>query len=366
MFEIQVPIAGRPYSIFLGRGEATENPALKTLVKSSTSVFLITNRTIWGKYSHRVRVKGSPLAPAVPLLIPDGERFKNMRWYQWLCRELVRRGADRRSLIIAMGGGVVGDIGGFVAGTVLRGIRLTQIPTSLLAQVDSSIGGKTAVNLPEGKNMVGAFYQPTLVVTDPLFLKTLPPRELRAGLYEAIKYAAILDRELFEFIEFQIKRLLRYDLEGLEKVIRHCASAKAAIVGKDERESGIRKILNFGHTFGHALEARTSYRRFKHGEAVGWGMMMATRLAEKLSMISPAESQRVVTCICAAGRLPKIADLAAETILRYVRHDKKAVAGKLQFVLPTGIGSGKVVDGVDVKMIRESYLEIQKENLAGR
>jgi 3-dehydroquinate synthase len=216
--------------------------------------------------------------------------------------------------------------------------------------------------LREGKNMVGAFYQPALVVTDPLFLKTLPPRELRAGLYEAIKYGVILKRELFEFIESRIEGLLRCDLEALETMIRHCASAKAAIVGEDERESGIRKILNFGHTLGHALEARTSYRRFKHGEAVGWGMMMATRLAEKRSMISPVDSKRVIACIRAAGRLPKITDLAVGTILRHMRHDKKAIAGNLPFILPTGIGSGKVVEGVDVKMIRESYLEIQKEN----
>ncbi|MBZ5552142.1 MAG: 3-dehydroquinate synthase [Acidobacteriia bacterium] len=363
MIEIQVPIATRRYSIILGRGEATENPALKSLVKSSTKVFLITNRTIWGKYSQRVRSKGSILASAVPLLIPDGERFKNMRWYQWLCRELVRRGADRKSLIVALGGGVVGDLAGFVASSVLRGLPLAQIPTSLLAQIDSSIGGKTAVNLPEGKNMVGAFYQPALVVTDPLFLKTLPPRELRAGLYEAIKYGVIEDRELFAFIESRIEDLLQCDLKALETVIRHCAFAKAAIVGKDERESGIRKTLNFGHTLGHALEAGTSYRRFKHGEAVAWGMLMATRLAEKLSLMSPADSRRVVACIGAAGPLPRISDLAADTIFKHMRHDKKAIAGKLQLVLPTEIGSVKVVEGVDAKMIRGAYREIQNESL---
>ncbi|MBZ5536674.1 MAG: 3-dehydroquinate synthase [Acidobacteriia bacterium] len=366
MVKIPVPISDRPYSVVLGRGEATENPALKHLVETSTSAFLITNRTIWAEYSHRVRSKGSVLASAVPLLIPDGERFKNLQWYEWLCREVVRRGADRKSLIIAMGGGVVGDLAGFVASTVLRGLDLTQVPTTLLAQIDSSIGGKTAVNLPEGKNLVGAFYQPALVVTDPLFLKTLPPRELRAGLYEAIKYGVVLNRELFEFIEARIEGLLRCDLEALETVIRHCAAAKAVIVGQDEHESGVRKILNFGHTLGHALEARTSYRRFKHGEAVGWGMMMATRLAEKLSLLSPGDSKRVVACIRAVGRLPKISDLADSTILRHMRHDKKAIAGKLQLVLPTEIGSGRIVEGVDVKMIRGSYLEIQKENFASR
>ncbi|MFI5176294.1 MAG: 3-dehydroquinate synthase family protein, partial [Terriglobia bacterium] len=247
----------------------------------------------------------------------------------------------------------------------LRGLPLAHIPTTLLAQIDSSMGGKTGVNLPEGKNMVGAFYQPALVVTDPTFLKTLPLRELRAGLYEAIKYGVVLDRNLFDFLEADMQGILGCDLQALETVIRHCASAKAEIVRQDERESGLRKILNFGHTFGHALEARTSYRRFKHGEAVGWGSMMATRLAEKLSLISPVDSKRIITCIRAVGKLPRISDVSASTVFSRMQHDKKSIAGTLQFVLPTGIGSGKVVAEIDPKLIRESYLEIQKEG-AGR
>jgi 3-dehydroquinate synthase len=365
MIEIPVSLHERSYSIVVGKGEAIQNPALGKLIRSSTKVFLITNGTIWGKYARLIHSPHSIMARSIPLLIPDGERFKNLGWYQKLCREIVRRGADRKSLILALGGGVVGDISGFVAASVLRGLPLAHIPTTLLAQIDSSIGGKTGVNLPEGKNMVGAFYQPALVVTDPTFLKTLPLRELRAGLYEAIKYGVVLDRNLFDFLEANMQGILGCDLQALETVIRHCASAKAEIVRQDERESGLRKILNFGHTFGHALEARTSYRRFKHGEAVGWGSMMATRLAEKLSLISPVDSKRIITCIRAVGKLPRISDRSASTVLSRMQHDKKSIAGTLQFVLPTGIGSGKVVAEIDPKLIRESYLEIQKEG-AGR
>jgi len=360
MFKIQIRLQERSYSIIVGQGEATTSPALRDVVEPSTKAFLITNHTIWKKYARLVRAKGSVLASAFPLLIPDGERFKNTKWYENLCREIVRHGADRRTVIVALGGGVVGDLSGFVAATVLRGLRLVQMPTTLLAQIDSSIGCETAVNLPEGKNMIGAFYQPALVVTDPQFLRTLPLRELKAGLYEAVKYGVVLDRELFELIEGRRAEILSYDLDVIEEVIRHCASVKAEIVGRDERESGTRMLLNFGHTIGHGLEAATAYRRFKHGEAVGWGSMIALRLAENLMMISREDSSRMTACLQAVGALPKISDLPFSSILTYMRHDKKAMGGKIHFVLPTGIGSGQVVSGIDVKLIRESYLEIQK------
>jgi 3-dehydroquinate synthase len=362
MFEIQVPLGERGYSIIVGKGESAANPKLKNILGASTRVFLVTNRTIWKIYSRQLCGKHQVFSKAIPLLIPDGERFKNLKWYENLCRGLVRQGVDRRSLIVALGGGVVGDVAGFVAATVLRGIRYVQLPTTLLAQIDSSIGGKTAVNLPEGKNLVGAFHQPSLVISDPLFLKTLPAREVRAGIYEAIKVGIILDRGLFEILEGQMARVLDLEPEVLEKVIQHCASAKAAVVVEDEREAGARKLLNFGHTIGHALEAITGYRRFKHGEAVGWGILVAVRLAEKMGSISGEDSDRMMNCVRSVGVLPKIADLKVADILRHMKRDKKAVAGELHWALPTGIGCGKVVKGADVTLVRESYLEIQKES----
>ncbi len=362
MFEIKVPLGERSYRILVGKGEASQNPSLREILEKSTRVFLITNRTIWNIYSRQIRSRRHALSRSQPLVIPDGERFKNVRWFETLCRELVKRGADRESSVVAFGGGVVGDVTGFVAASVLRGLRYVQVPTTLLAQIDSSIGGKTAINLPEGKNLLGAFFQPSLVISDPVFLKTLPPRELRAGIFEAIKYGAIVDCTLFEFIESHLENILRCDLDSIEIVIRRCASAKAEIVGKDEREAGIRKLLNFGHTVGHALESATQYGRFKHGEAVGWGSLVALRLADKLGMVTHGDAVRMMACIRAVGSLPRIYDLRAQAVLSQMRRDKKAVAGALRFVLPTGIGVGEVVEGVDMRLVRESYMEIQAES----
>lgn len=362
MFQIEVPLKERSYRIVVGAGVSTTLEALRETVETSTRVFLLTNRTIWKIYSKRMGLRSSATSTALPLRIPDGEQFKNLKWYEQVCREMVQRGVDRRSTVIAFGGGVVGDLAGFVAATVLRGLTFVQIPTTLLSQIDSSIGGKTAVNLPEGKNLVGAFYQPTLVATDPELLQTLPPRELRSGLYEAIKYGVMVDRTLFEFIEGNLPTLLKCDLEAVETVIRHCASAKARIVGEDERETGLRKILNFGHTVGHALESATHYRRFKHGEAVGWGSLVALHVAETMSMISRSEGRRMRACIRAVGGLPPIDDLKPKEILSHAERDKKAVAGSLQFILPTAIGAGQSMSGIDSSLIRDSLIAVQRES----
>ena len=195
-----------------------------------------------------------------------------------LCRKLTRAGADRKSLIVAVGGGVVGDVAGFVAASYLRGVALVHVPTTLVAQVDSSIGGKTGVNLPEGKNLVGAFYPPRLVLIDTDLLRTLPERQFRSGVAEVIKYGVIADAELFAYLEQNMEKLLRQDRDALEYVIPRCVEIKADVVSRDEHESGLREILNFGHTFGHALESVTKYRRYLHGEAVAWGMVAASLL----------------------------------------------------------------------------------------
>ena len=228
-----------------------------------------------------------------PIFINDAEHAKNLETVQGIYRELTRAGADRRSVIVAVGGGVVGDVAGFAAATYLRGVRLVQVPTTLVAQIDSAIGGKTGVNLPQGKNLIGAFYPPQFVIADPELLRTLPARQYRSALYEVIKYGVIGDIDLFEYLEGNMPIVLRRDPRALDWIIRRCVRAKAVVVSRDEKESGLRQILNFGHTFGHALEAATNYRRFLHGEAVGWGMLVATIASLVMRRIKIRESMRV-------------------------------------------------------------------------
>ncbi len=278
--------------------------------------------------------------------IGDGERFKSLRTAESLFAFLIERRVERADVIVALGGGVVGDLAGFVAATYLRGIRLIQVPTTLLAQIDSSVGGKTGVNHPLGKNLIGAFHQPSLVAIDPDVLHTLPPRQLQAGLYEALKYGVISDRRLFNRVARNIEKLKSLDSAELEHLIARCCEIKAGVVRSDERESGLRRILNFGHTVGHALEAVTHYRRFLHGEAVGLGMRAASRVAERLQLLASADREAIETAIHSVGRLPNANTLALDDIIAAMHHDKKVEAGRAAFVLPVEIG--KVVIRSDV------------------
>src|SRR5882762_2873148 len=227
------------------------------------------------------------------LLFDDREAAKNLSTVEHTCRQMVRAGADRRALLVAIGGGVVGDVAGFVAASYARGIELVHIPTTLVAQVDSAVGGKTGVNLPEGKNLVGAFYPAKLMIADPELLRTLPAREFRSGIYEIIKYGVIGDTKLFRFLEEKMEKLLRRDSAALNFAIERSIAQKARVVSQDEHESGLREILNFGHTFAHALENVTLYRKYLHGEAVGWGMIAAARLASAAGLFSARDSDRV-------------------------------------------------------------------------
>src|SRR5579864_3231265 len=253
-----------------------------------SSVHILSSPFVWNALEKKIR-QGIParLAPCVHLF-DDAESEKNLQSVEGLAQSLVAAGADRHALIVAIGGGVVGDVGGFVAATYLRGVAFVQVPTTLIAQVDSAVGGKTGVNLPEGKNLVGAFYPPCLVLADPTALATLPAREFRSGIYEVVKYGVIGDPRLFSFLEKHIEQLTQRDAVALDYVIPRCIRAKANVVGRDERESGLREILNFGHTFAHAYETATGYRLYLHGEAVGWGMIAAARLAERTGMLAPA------------------------------------------------------------------------------
>lgn len=297
-------------------------------------------------------------------LMNDAESAKNLRTVELAARALIRSGADRKSLLIAVGGGVIGDVAGFVAASYLRGIALVHVPTTLVAQVDSSIGGKTGVNLPEGKNLVGAFYPPARVIIDPLLLKTLPAREFRGGLAEVIKYGAIADAGLFSFLEKEMPLILRRDPASLDYIIRRSAQIKARVVSQDERESGVREILNFGHTFGHALETLTRYRHFQHGEAVAWGMMCAALLGHELGATSADTVSRIVALVRRIGPLPKWPRISPSDIIMAMRSDKKSHAGKIRFVLSPKIGAARSYDGVSLAAV-ERVLQFAPQFLHG-
>jgi 3-dehydroquinate synthase len=271
---------------------------------------------------------------------------------------LIANRFERGDGIIALGGGVVGDLAGFVAATFMRGVKYVQIPTTLLAQIDSSVGGKTAVNHALGKNLIGAFYQPRAVIIDPQSLRTLPKREIRAGLYEAIKYGVIRDEALAAFIRNNLDRIDLLDSETMIRLIARCCEIKAEVVTTDERESGLRRILNFGHTVGHALESVTLYRRLKHGEAVGYGMKCASAIAEKVGIIPPAEAEAIKYSVDALGRLPRIDDLKAQDVIAAMAHDKKVAQGKLPLILPTKIGAVVVRDDIAPTVIRTAVREL--------
>jgi 3-dehydroquinate synthase len=291
-------------------------------------------------------------------LMGDGEKYKSLRTAERAWSFLLEHRFERSDAIVALGGGVVGDLAGFVAATYQRGISFAQIPTTLLAQIDSSVGGKTAINHPLGKNMIGAFHQPRAVMIDPLALKTLAPRELRAGLYEVIKTGVIRDRALFEFTQASLGQIEANDQEVLSRIIARCCEIKAEVVAADERETGLRRILNFGHTIGHALEAVTNYRRLKHGEAVGYGMKSAAAIAEKAGIIAPVESQTIIAGIDSSGPLPVISDLRPRDILNAMTHDKKVAQGKIPFILPTRVGEVIVRDDIPPEIVRAAIKEL--------
>jgi 3-dehydroquinate synthase len=265
---------------------------------------------------------------------------------------LIRAGADRGSAIVAVGGGVVGDTAGFAAATFLRGITLVHIPTTLLAQVDSSVGGKVGVNHALGKNLIGAFHQPELVVIDPTLLRTLPRREFRSGLYEVVKYGMIASRDLFERVSHGTSPIFARDPDVLVPIIVESCRIKADVVSKDEREGGLRRILNYGHTIGHALESVTRYRRFRHGEAIAYGMLAAADLAVARGALAELERQALVKLIAELGPLPAVADLSINEIMDAVRRDKKVVNGKLHFVIAIQIGATMTIDDVSEEELK--------------
>ena len=314
--------------------------------------FIVSSPLVWRLHGARIERAVDSATANDPILVPDGERFKQLATVSRIYDALVRVNADRASTLITLGGGVIGDMAGFAAATYLRGIALVHVPTTLLAQVDSAIGGKVGVNHSLGKNLIGAFYQPHAVIADPTVLGTLPRREFRAGLYEVIKYGVTSSPTLFDRIVKDRKAIFARASEALVPIIAESCRIKAAVVAADEREGGARMILNFGHTAGHALEAVTKYRRYRHGEAVAYGMLVAAQLAQTRGALAARDCQALADLIASLGPLPSIADVPAVQIIEAIQHDKKMIAGRLHFVLPTAIGAATIVDDVTEKEIR--------------
>ena len=308
-------------------------------------VFVVTSPEIWALWGQTFCASFSE--PPIVLFLAAGEKHKTMASVEKLLRQMVAAGGDRGSLLIAFGGGIVGDVGGFTAAIFMRGIPYVQAPTTFLAQVDSSVGGKTGVNLPEGKNLVGSFHHPRAVFADIGVLGTLPDRELRAGLMESVKAGIIRDRTLVRFMEEHAEEILHRDARALERVIAASIRMKADVVNKDERESGLRMILNFGHTIGHAIEQVTRYKVLLHGEAVGWGMIAALYIAHRRRTITTSQAERMEKLIHLYGPLPPL-KLSAARLVAATGADKKNVGGVRRFVLPIGIGDAGVVEDVTV------------------
>jgi 3-dehydroquinate synthase len=330
-------------TIWVGEGVVERLDALLNEHKVGPRRFVVSSPAIWRLHGALIQ---QALGTGEPILIPDGERYKNLQSVSRIYDPLIKANADRGSAIVAVGGGVIGDTAGFAAATYLRGITLVHVPTTLLAQVDSSIGGKVGVNHALGKNLFGAFHQPALVAIDPLLLATLPRREFRSGLYEVVKYGMIASRALFERVARDTKAIFARDPDVLLPAIVESCRIKADVVSRDERESGLRRILNFGHTIGHALEAVTKYRRFRHGEAIAYGMLAAADLAVARGALADRERQALAALIAKLGPLPPIADLSIPELMEAVRRDKKVINGKLHFVIAIEIGATMTVDDV--------------------
>ena len=353
---VDISLDERSYTIVIGSGLIDQAATWQDLPKASVAV-VVSNETVFPLFGAQVMgALKSFYAQVIPVILPDGEGFKNWQTLQLIFDALLENGCDRKTVLFALGGGVVGDMTGFAAASYMRGVPFVQIPTTLLAQVDSSVGGKTAINHPLGKNMIGAFYQPQRVVCDLNVLKTLPPRELSAGLAEIIKYGPIADMAFFTWIESNLEALLARRPAELAYAVKRSCEIKAHVVGLDERETGLRAVLNFGHTFGHAIESGMGYGNWLHGEGVGCGMVMAAQLSKRLGLVDDAFVSRLKALIARSGlpvRAP-ILDAAdnAGRYLSFMRIDKKSEAGEIRFVVIDGPGRAAVRAAPDA-LVRE-------------
>ncbi len=353
--QLTVNTRPRPYPIDIGPGHLSSIGPLLDASAFPRRRIIVSSPGVWALHGAAVT---RTLGDAPVVLIPDGERRKELKTVARVYDALVEHGADRGAGIVAVGGGVLGDTAGFAAATFLRGIALAHVPTTLLAQVDSSIGGKVGVNHPLGKNLIGAFHQPRHVIVDPLVLATLPRREFRAGLYEVVKYGTTSNADLFARLESGVREVFTRTPDVLVPIIADSCRIKAQVVAEDEFESGLRRVLNFGHTAAHAIEAITRYRRFRHGEAVAYGMLVAAEVAVGRDAAATRMRDRLAALVRTLGPLPAIVDLDATELVSITRRDKKVVDGRLHFVLATDIGAWRVANDVTEDELRAAMVNV--------
>jgi 3-dehydroquinate synthase len=346
---IEVASAGGRYPVIVGPGTLDTLQHELDALHLGPDRLIVSSPGVWRLHGRRLK----PLAGrSKPVLVADGERAKTMRTVERIHDALVKAKADRSAVVIALGGGVIGDVVGFAAATYLRGVRIVHLPTTVVAQVDSAIGGKTGVNHRLGKNLIGAFHSPSLVLADPVVLATLSAREFRAGLYEVIKYGVIREPSIIDRMRATLPAILRRDATALTPLIETSCRIKAEVVSADERESGLRRILNFGHTVGHALEAATKYRRYRHGEAVAYGMLAALSIGRARGLTTPDAYDAVSSLIAGMGQLPRVDDVPARAVLAAISRDKKIVAGTLHFVAATALGKTTTLTDVTEQEVR--------------
>jgi 3-dehydroquinate synthase len=360
MLRIPVKTASRSYEAVIEHGALARAGGILREILGVQPIFVITVPTVrrrWGK-TLLASLRAAGFSAQV-IEMPEGERFKRLSTLEQLADELLRLGADRKAVVLAFGGGVVGDVGGMLASVYMRGVKLVQIPTTVQAQLDAAIGGKTGVNLRAGKNLIGTFYQPELVLIDPSTLETLPEREFRAGMYEALKCGVIGNTELFDRLENSSIKALRKDRDLVTRAIAESVRLKADVVSADEKEGDLRRVLNFGHTLGHALEAATSYRHFLHGEAVAWGMIAAARISAEIGCCDLSTYERIRKATLAWGALPSVAVQTGKA-LKLIQSDKKTENGVVHFVLPKEIGKVEIVNNVPENAINAALAEIRQ------
>lgn len=351
MEKVNLNLVERSYPVFIGEELFSKMDVLLSNYELSKKIAIISNPTVWKFYGKQVvtSLRTAGFLP-VKILIPDGEKYKNLNTVEKIYTQMLKAGIDRKGCVVAVGGGVIGDIAGFVAATYMRGIKLVQVPTTLLAQVDASIGGKTGVDHKLGKNLIGAFHQPLFVLSDIDTLRTLPEREFRAGLAEVIKYGIIMDAELFDFIEKEREKVLAREKDALIFIVKRCSEIKAEIVEKDEREeTGLRSILNFGHTIGHAIEAATKYRRYLHGEAVAMGMVVEAKVSDRLTGVN--NYQRISGLIYRYFNIREH-KISAKSIINYIKHDKKTFQKWIKIFLIKNIGA-VMIHEIEIKKLRK-------------
>lgn len=345
------------YEVVVGRGAWR---AFRGFLRSQySSIVVVTEPFLWRHWGREFS-RAAGLVSARVIRVPAGEGSKSLAMVERVARGLVAVGADRRSLLVAFGGGVIGDLGGLVAATFMRGLDYVQIPTTVVAQVDSSVGGKTAVNAAGIKNLIGSFYPPRLVLADPRVLTTLPERAFRSGLYEVVKHGILEGPRLFSRLEKEIRVLTPANAARLGPILADAVQVKIRVVTRDERESGLRRVLNLGHTFGHALEEVTRYRRFLHGEAVGWGLLAAIRLSERLGILAASDAARMSRLVRRVGPLPSIRDLDARRVMALLPRDKKAVGGRIHWVLPERLGKMRITADVPAAEAAAAFRDVQR------